>query len=130
MQTLLGDPLTATIHRKAAKDVLKHRFPENADMTHTPSHGTVTETSPSPQVEYVWQQIARLAEETFEAKKQADKERADKEKEHQARERERLRADAEAQRAEALAAEAALAKAEAESAKAEVARLRARLGES
>jgi len=103
MQTLLGDPRTATIYHEAAKDVLKHRFPENADMTQTPSDGTVTETSPSPHVEYVWQQIARLAEETFEAKKQADKERADKEKERQAREKERLRAEAEAQRAEAEA---------------------------
>jgi hypothetical protein len=135
MQALLGDPRTATIYHQAAKDVLKHRFPENAEMTHTPSHGTVTETSPSPQVEYVWQQIARLAEETFEAKKQADKERADKEKEHQARERERLRADAEAQRAEAEAqraeAEAQRAEAEAQRADAlaaEVALLKALLG--
>jgi hypothetical protein len=98
MQTLLGDPLTATIHHRAAKHVLKHRFPENAVMTHTPSHGTVTETEPSPQEQYVWQQIARMAEETVEAKKRADKE-------HRATEKQRLRADAEAQRAEALAEE-------------------------
>ena len=50
-------------------------------MTHTSSHDTAAEPETSPQVEYVWQQIARLAEETFEAKKQADKERAAKEKE-------------------------------------------------
>jgi hypothetical protein len=109
MQTLLGDPLTATIYHHAAKDVLKHRFPENAVMTHTSSHDTVAEPETSPQVEYVWQQIARLAEETFEAKKQADKERADKEKERLRAEAriaaETARAEAEAQRAEALADE-------------------------
>jgi hypothetical protein len=140
MQTLLGDPLTATIHHHAAKDVLKHRFPENAVMTHTSSHDTAAEPETSPQVEYVWQQIARLAEETFEAKKQADKERAAKEKEllrakaliaaETARaELEAQRAEAQAQRAEALATEAAFARAEAESARAENARLRALLGQ-
>jgi hypothetical protein len=73
-------------------------------------------------VEYVWQQIARLAEETFEAKKQADKERlraealiaaetARAKAEAQRAEAEAQRAEAEAQRADALAAEVALLKA-------------------
>jgi hypothetical protein len=124
MQALLGDPLTATIHHHSAKHVLKHRFPENADMTHTTSPpDTVAESETSPQVQYVWEQIARMAEQTVEAKKQANKERADKEKvrlqaeariaaesaraeaEAQRAEAEAQRAEAEAQRAEALAEE-------------------------
>ena len=138
MQTLLGDPRTATIYHEAAKQVLKHRFPEQTVMTHTNPHDTVAESETSPQVQYVWQQIARMAEQTFEAKKQADKERADKEKvrlQAEARiaaetaraEAEAQRAEAEAQRAEALAAEAAFARTEAETAKAEIARLQALL---
>jgi hypothetical protein len=81
-------------------------------------------------VEYVWQQIARLAEETFEAKKQADKERLRAEAliaaETARAEAEAQRAEAEAQRAEALiAAETARAEAEAQRAEAEAQRAEA-----
>jgi hypothetical protein len=125
-EALLGDPRTATIHHHAAKQVLKHRFPEQTVMTHTTSPpDTVAESETSPQVQYVWEQIARMAEQTVEAKKQANKERADKEKVRlQAEARiaaESARAEAEAQRAEAEAqrAEAEAQRAEAEAQRAE-----------
>jgi hypothetical protein len=96
MQTLLGDPRTATIYHEAAERALQHRFPEKTAMAHTPTHEPVAESETSPQAEYVWQQIANLARQTVAANKRA-------EKEHRATEKERLRADAEAQRAEAEA---------------------------
>jgi hypothetical protein len=98
MQTLLGDPRTATIYHEAAERALQHRFPEKTAMAHTHTHEPVAESETSPQAEYVWQQIANLARQTVAANKRA-------EKEHRATEKERLRADAEAQRAEALAEE-------------------------
>jgi hypothetical protein len=101
-QALLGDPDTATIYHDAVKALLKHHFPETADMNQHIKHHDPNVSKPLPKSYWDW--VTDLKQQAENERKRAEELVATA---AQRAEAEAQRAKAEASRADTLAAEVA-----------------------